>query len=109
MNRILVLGANGALGRHIVRQAISAGFAVSVLVRKEVNERAFDASSVTLHYGDLAQMSTEALAKLFLEYQVVVNAAGYVGEGQQFVDLVDRTVGGLEKIGEASRPVSSAS
>jgi len=106
MNRMLVLGANGALGRHIVQRAISAGFAVSVLVRREANERAFDTRSVTIHRGDLAQMSTEALANLFREYQVVVNAAGYVGEGQQFVDLVDRIVGGLEEIGDANGPVS---
>jgi len=46
MNRILVLGANGALGRHIVQRAISSGLAVSAHVRREANERAFNARIV---------------------------------------------------------------
>lgn len=34
MAKVLVLGATGNLGRHVSRQAIAAGHAVSVLVHK---------------------------------------------------------------------------
>ena len=31
--RILVVGATGSIGRHVVQQALEAGYAVRVLVR----------------------------------------------------------------------------
>ena len=33
MSRVIILGATGALGRHVLRQAVAAGHDVTVFVR----------------------------------------------------------------------------
>ena len=33
MSRILILGATGSLGRHVLRQALAVGYEVTVFVR----------------------------------------------------------------------------
>ena len=33
MSRLLILGASGSLGRHVLRQAVAAGYEVTVFVR----------------------------------------------------------------------------
>ena len=54
MARVIILGATGALGRHVLRQAVAAGHEVTVFVRTpsklppEVRER------VSVHNGDLS-------------------------------------------------------
>ena len=55
MSRILILGATGALGRHVLSQAVAAGHDVTVFVRTpaklspELHER------VSVQTGDLAR------------------------------------------------------
>jgi len=54
MSRVLILGATGSLGHHVLRQALAAGHVVTVFVRtpsklpQEVRER------VSVHTGDLS-------------------------------------------------------
>jgi hypothetical protein len=54
MSRLLILGATGSLGRHVLRQAVAAAHAVTVSVRTpsklppDVRER------VSVHTGDLS-------------------------------------------------------
>ena len=106
MIRILVLGATGSLGRHIVQQALLANQEVSVLVRNpsklspEVRDR------VMVHQADLAKAPLAKLADIFRNHTVVINAAGTVTEGQLFVDLVDRVIASLEAIPGKDQPVS---
>jgi uncharacterized protein len=54
MSPVLILGATGSLGHHVLRQALAAGHVVTVFVRTpsklppEVRER------VSVHTGDLS-------------------------------------------------------
>ncbi|HSL42386.1 MAG TPA: NAD(P)H-binding protein [Anaerolineales bacterium] len=105
MSKILILGATGSLGRHVVQQAVSTNHNVSVLVRTPSKLPADIQKKVVVYKADLAEMSTSALVTVFRTHDAVINTAGYVTQGQIFVDLTDRIVTSLESIQERERPV----
>jgi putative NADH-flavin reductase len=89
----------------VARQASSAGYEVSALVRTASKLPADIAEAVVVHEADLLEMSSSRLAALLGEHDAVVNTAGFVTDGQRFVDLVDRIVSGLESLPSARSPV----
>jgi len=105
MSKILILGATGSLGRHVVQQAVSTHHNVSILLRTPSKLPADIQKKVVVYEADLAEMSTSALATVFRTHDAVINTAGYVTQGQIFVDLTDRIVTSLESIPERERPV----
>ena len=102
MSRLLILGATGSLGRHVLRQAVAAGHDVAVFVRTpsklppEVRER------VSLHTGDL---SAVVPPDLFSGQDALINCAGHVAEGERFVGLIDRIVSCVDLLPAAEQPV----
>ena len=106
MSKILILGAMGSLGRHVVQQAISADHEVSVMVRRLQNVPVEVRKKVIIYEADIAEMSTFALATIFRNQDVVINTAGNVAQGRTFTDLIDHIVTSLESIPEKERPVS---
>lgn len=106
MSNILILGATGSLGRHILEQAVAANHKVSVLVRTPSKLPAEIQKQVIRFEADLAQMSTSALATILGIHDVVINAAGYVAQGPIFVALTDHIVTSLESLSANKRPVS---
>jgi putative NADH-flavin reductase len=105
MANILILGATGALGGHLTRQAIAASHDVSVLVRTPSRLPAGLRENVRVHQADLATTSVSALAGMLEHHEVVINAAGHVTEGRVFVDLIARVVAALESLPPRDRPV----
>jgi putative NADH-flavin reductase len=105
MSKILILGATGSLGRHVVQQAVSTNHKVSALVRTGSKLPAEIREKVIVSEGDLAEMPTSALAAIFRTHEVVVNTAGYVAQGQTFTDLIDHIVTSLESIPDNERPI----
>jgi putative NADH-flavin reductase len=105
MAKILVLGATGSLGSHVVQQAISANHVVSTMVRTPSKLPADIRWKSMVYEADIAKASTSALANIFRTNDVVIDAAGFVTEKQTFVDLTDHVVGGLESLPEGRRPV----
>jgi putative NADH-flavin reductase len=105
MSKILILGATGSLGRHVVQQVVSTNHNVSILIRTPSKLPADLQKKVVVYEADLAEMSTSALATIFRTHDAVINTAGYVTQGQIFVDLTDRIVTSLESIPERERPV----
>ena len=102
MLRLLILGATGSLGRHVLRQALAAGHDVTVFVRTpsklppEVRER------VSVHIGDLSA----ALPPDVVSGQgALINCAGHVADGEAFVGLIDRLVTCVDLVPEAEQPV----
>ncbi len=89
MSRLLILGATGSLGRHVLRQALAAGHAVTVSVRTpsklppEVRER------VSVHSGDLGAVVPPDLVS---GQDALINGAGHVADGEAFVAMVDTLV-----------------
>jgi len=105
MSRVIIFGATGSLGRHVVRQAVAANHDVSVVVRTPSKLPADILSSVTVHQRDLNATSAIDLATILSGHNAAINAAGLVSEGQVFVDLLDRLVTGLEALPVGERPV----
>lgn len=105
MSKVLILGAIGNLGRHVVQQAIAAGHSVSVLVRTPSKLPVDIQAKATVHEGDLAKIEIATLASILSAQDAVINSAGLVTEGQRFVNLVDRIVRSLESIAANRAPV----
>jgi uncharacterized protein len=102
MSRLLILGATGFLGRHVLRQAVGAGHDVTVFVRSpaklspEVRER------VSVHTGDLSALVPLDLVR---GQDALINCAGHVADGELFVGLVDRVVASVDTLADAEQPV----
>ena len=100
-SNLLILGATGSLGRHVLRQAVAAGHAVTVFVRTpsklqpEVRER------VSIHAGDLSAGVPVALVR---GQDALINCAGHVSDGERFVSLVDRLVTCVDLLPIAEQP-----
>ena len=60
MNRVLVTGANGFIGAHVVRAALDAGVEVRAMVREGSDQRALDGLPVEIVYGDLTDSASHA-------------------------------------------------
>jgi len=102
MSRLLILGATGSLGRHVVRQALAAGHDVAVIARTpsklppEVRER------VSVHVDDLGAGLPPDLVR---GQDALINCAGHVVDGRTFVALVDRIVTGVDVLPTSEQPV----
>jgi putative NADH-flavin reductase len=104
MSRVVILGATGSLGRHVVQQALAAKHDVSVAVRTPSKLPAEIRDRVSVRRCDLSAASTSDLTAMLGGHDAVINTAGLVTEGQVFVDLIDRLVTGLEAISTGDRP-----
>jgi putative NADH-flavin reductase len=87
MTKIIVLGASGALGKHVAQQAADAGHEASVVVRTPSKLPASWRDKVKVHKADIAALSANQLAALLGGHDVVINTAGLVSDGE-FVTLV---------------------
>jgi hypothetical protein len=102
MSTLLIVGATGSLGRHVLTQAVEAGHAVTVFVRtpsrlpSELRER------VTIRTGDLGD---GVPPDLVTGHDALINCAGHVTDGSAFVGLVERLVSSVEVLPAAAQPV----
>jgi len=64
MSRVVIFGATGSLGRHVLRQAVAANHDVSVVVRTPSKLPADIRPRVTVHQCDLNATSTSDLAAM---------------------------------------------
>lgn len=103
--RILVLGANGALGTHVTRQALAAGHQVTALVRTPAKLAADLRDRVTVHTADIARTPLQALAELMRGHDALVNTAGFVTENERLIALFDQVVSAAESLPAQERPV----
>jgi putative NADH-flavin reductase len=102
MSRLLILGATGSLGRHVLRQALEAGHDVTAFVRTPSKLPPEVRAHVSVFAGDLDRDVPLALVS---DHDALLNCAGHVADGQTFVDLVDRLVRCVELLPAAEQPV----
>ena len=102
MSRLVILGATGSLGRHVLRQALAAGHEITVLVRTPSKLPSEDRSRVSLHTGDL---SAPVPLDLVRGRDALINCAGHVAEADTFVALVDRLVTSVDSLAVEEQPV----
>jgi putative NADH-flavin reductase len=102
MSRLLILGATGSLGRHVLRQALAADHAVTAFVRTPAKVPADARGRVSVRVGDLGD---DVPVDLVHGHDALVNCASHVALGETFVGVVDRIVGGVERLPVAEQPV----
>lgn len=105
MFRLIIFGATGSLGSHVLRQALAPGHQVTVVVRNPSRLPPEARAQVSVHTGDLSTLAPADVAHLVNGHDALINCAGLVTEGQTFVDLVDRLVTGVESMPAVARPV----
>ncbi len=106
MSRIIIFGATGSLGSHVLRRALEGGHQVTAFVRSPSRLPAGVDTKVSVHAGDLSIVSPLELARLIRGHDTLINCAGFVTEGQVFIELVGRLVASLELLPKSRRPVA---
>jgi putative NADH-flavin reductase len=104
MARLIILGATGSVGRHVLKQALAAGHQVTVLVRTPAKLPPDVQSLVSVHTGDLNALEPAELAAMISGHDALINCAGHVTDGEVFVNLIDRVVTSVELL-RPLRPV----
>ena len=102
MARVIILGATGALGRHVLRQALAIGHDVTVFVRTPSKLPPEASGRVSVHTGDLGAHVPPDLIK---GQGGLINCAGHVADGDTFVALIDRLVTAVDSLAVAEQPV----
>jgi putative NADH-flavin reductase len=105
MSRLIIFGATGSLGSHVLRLALATGRQVTVFVRTPSRLPPEAQTQVSVHKGDLSKLAPLDIAQLISGHDALINCAGLVTEGQAFVDLIDRLVTGVESLPAATQPV----
>ncbi len=105
--RMLVTGASGMVGRHVVRQAVQDGYAIRALVHKDELPDSINDLTCEIVYGDLTQ--PESVPPLVDGVDVVVHTAGLVGDWGPMADYKainqDAVVTLLEAVRQRREPL----
>ncbi len=77
--KILVVGANGATGRHLVKQLMSSGHKVKAIVRPsgQIPDYWKNNDNLTLIRGNVTEMGVDEIAKLLAGCQAVASCLGH--------------------------------
>jgi hypothetical protein len=102
MAHLIILGATGNLGRQVLRQALADGHDVAIVVRNPSRLPPDVRGRLAIHIGDLNELIPPDIVR---GRDALINCAGYIADGQGFVDLVDRVVTSIESLHAAEQPV----
>src|SRR5688572_26995517 len=102
---ILVTGATGLVGRHVVQRAIAEGNAVRVLVREPGKARDFAVQGVETVTGDLGDAS--GLPQAVQGVEAIVHCAAKVGDWGPVSDYRKVNVEGLRGLLDAALSTGS--
>jgi putative NADH-flavin reductase len=106
MSSIVILGATGNLGRHVVQQAHDRDWDISMVVRSPEKSSPSITPIANLATFDLTDVPLAQLAQFMQGHDALVCCAGLVTQGEVFVRLIDRVVTALESIGDSQRPIA---
>jgi putative NADH-flavin reductase len=102
MSRLIIFGATGSLGRHVLRQSLAIGHEVTLVVRTPSKLPGETRERVAVHTGDLG---TNVPLDLIRGHEALINCAGHVADGDAFVGLVDRLITGVDSLPAEDQPV----
>ena len=89
MSRLLVLGATGSLGRHVMRQALDARHEVTVFARTPSKLAPEDADRVLVHAGDLSSDLPDDVPHLWDSSAATITASGLWDLSEAVTDAHD--------------------
>jgi putative NADH-flavin reductase len=89
----------------VLRQALAARHAVTVLVRTPSRLSVEDEGRISVRTGDLALAEPSEFARLISGHDGLINCAGNVTDGERFVNLLDRVVASVECLPVHERPL----
>ncbi len=100
---MLVTGATGFLGGHLVAALLERGERVRALVRAETDDSRLRTQGVDVHRGDVRDV--EAIRRAAAGCALVYNVAGAIGyEPRDRGRLLDLTVGGVRAVLDGAEP-----
>ncbi len=100
MERILVTGANGFIGSHIVERLLADGYHVMGLVRKTSDLTFLIGINVELVYGDITDLNS--IFHATHNINIIVHNAGLASDWGKYEDFERINVQGTKNIAEAA-------
>lgn len=90
MKKSLIIGANGGVGKHLVRKLNERNIDFTAGVRKEAQLEALKSEGIDAIYIDVEKQSIEELATLFKPYDQIIFSVGSGGNtGADMTIIVD--------------------
>jgi nucleoside-diphosphate-sugar epimerase len=99
MERVMVTGATGFIGSHIVRAFLAHGVKVGCLARRNSDLANLEGLEVDLSHGDIREKGT--LVSAFKDCDAVVHNAALVGDWGKYRDFYATNVRGTLNVMEA--------
>ena len=102
MARIIILGATGTLGGHVLSQAVAAGQRQS---RSSSERRPNCCPTCVIVCRCMRAISARMCRSILISRQdALINCAGHVADGDAFVTLVDRLVTSVDSLPVEEQP-----
>lgn len=99
MDSVIITGATGFVGSHVVRMFCEKGIKVGCLVRKESNLSNIEGLPVQLVYGDITDFY--CMKSAFKGYDFVIHIAAYARDWGKYEDFYKVNVEGTLKVLQA--------
>lgn len=93
MDKVIITGANGFIGSHIVKLFCNSGIKVSCLVRKDSNVESIKDFYVELKYGDIRD--PQSLVDTFRGFDFVIHNAAYAKDWGDYKIFYQTNVEGM--------------
>ena len=104
MSRLIILGATGNLGSHVLSQALASGHECTVVVRDRSKLAKIEGATITTHQGDLNELSIDEVAKFIEKHDALICCAGHAEKSGDFINLFDKVVSAVESLPSQSQP-----
>lgn len=75
MDKVLVTGGTGFLGRHLVNNLVNEGYDVTLLARRSSNVSWLEGKEITVAYGDVT--NADSIHKAIKGCKFIIHAAGF--------------------------------
>ncbi len=99
--KVIITGANGFIGSHVVKQLLQAGYEVRALVRPSSDLRSLEGLDIELAYGDILDLAS--LQAAFSSCQWCFHVAGIFSYwGAKSKGLVEKATLGMTNVMEAA-------
>ncbi len=97
---VLITGANGFIGSHLVQKFLREGHQVKAFVRKSSDVSFLNGMNPTIVYGDI--LDKKSLMSAMLEVDIVIHNAGFASDWGAYQDFYQINVEGTQNVAMAA-------